>query len=105
MALTTTRILGRPTPTGMTTPGALTSEACRCLPRESISEWETAVNMWRHLPRKYLLLGGLAVLCWKGIIPVHRMDSRHTGLSFTWWDVRTGSSSTCSGICSNPLAS
>ena len=25
--------------------------------------------------RKYLILGGLAILCWKGIIPVHRMDS------------------------------
>eukprot|EP00434_Breviolum_minutum_P008905 symbB.v1.2.007852.t1/scaffold448.1/size203282/4 len=24
--------------------------------------------------QKYLILGGLAILCWKGIIPVHRMD-------------------------------
>ena len=26
--------------------------------------------------RKYLIIGGLAILCWKGIIPIHRMESR-----------------------------
>ena len=31
-------------------------------------------HLWNFEPRKYLLLGGLALLCWKGIIPVHRMD-------------------------------
>ncbi|CAE7658662.1 unnamed protein product [Symbiodinium pilosum] len=24
--------------------------------------------------QKYLIIGGLAILCWKGIIPIHRMD-------------------------------
>ena len=25
--------------------------------------------------RKYLIIGGLAILCWKGIIPVQRMET------------------------------
>lgn len=74
-------------PTAMT--GVLTLAACRYLDANKcfmIFMFQTRkpgfssglflfLQVFVYL-RKYLILGGLAFLCWKGIIPVHRMDPR-----------------------------